>query len=88
MFATPFFLFVYLLTELGHVAACRFFLVAASGGYSGFSSQWLLLLQSIDSIECAGSVVTTCSLVASCHVGSLVSDLGSDLYPLLWQADS
>ena len=48
------YLFIYLWLHWVFVAACRFSLVEASGGYSswwctGFSLQWLLLLQSMDS---------------------------------------
>ena len=50
-------LFMYLLAVLGLVAAQAFAVVDVSGGYSpvvwaGFSSQWLLLLQSTGSRAC------------------------------------
>ena len=66
-------------------------LVAASGGYSslqcmGFSSQWLLLLQSMGSRH-AGSVVVAHGLSCSTACGTF-PDQGSNQCPLHWQADS
>ena len=78
-------------------------LVEVSGGYSslrcmGFSLQWLLLLQSMDS-RCVGSVVVARGLSSagsvvvahglSCSVARGISpDQGSNPCPLNWQADS
>ena len=76
---------------------CGLSLVAASGGYSslwcmGFSSRWLLLLQSTGSRHAgflcsAGSVVMAHGLSCSAACGIFL-DWGSNLCPLHWQADS
>ena len=65
-FFFKFYLFIYFWPHWVFVAVCGLSLVAASGDYSsmrctGFSLQWLLLLQSTGSRH-AGSVVVACGL--------------------------
>ena len=81
------------------VAAHRFSLVAASGGYSSlqcidFSLWCLLFLQSTGSrahrlrlLRCVGSVVASRGLSCPAACG-IFPDQESNLCPLHWQADS
>ena len=100
-------LFIYLLIYLWlywvFVVACGLSLVVASGGYSslwctGFSLQWLLLLQSMASRH-AGSVIVALRLLIagsvvvahglSCSAAcAIFLDQGLNPCLLHWQADS
>ena len=83
------------LAVLGLLCCAGFSLVVASGGYSlvevcvGFSSRWLLLLQSVGSSD-----ATTASLIVVAHwlgcptVCRIFLDQGSSVCPLHWQTDS
>ena len=73
------------------IAACGISLVVASGVCSslqcpGFSLQWLLLLQSMDSRH-VGSVVVALGLSYSMACGIFL-DQGLNLCPLHWRMDS
>ena len=72
IFFLSFYLFIYFWLRWVFVAACRLFLVAASGGYSllqcaGFSLWWLLLLRSTGSRHAGFSSCGTRASVVVAH---------------------
>ena len=86
------------MAELGLLCFMGFSLVATSGGYPllqdlGFSLQWLLLLQSVNSVVVVPRLQSTGSIAVvhefSCSVASGISpDRRLNLGVLRWQVDS